>query len=29
MQLVTETSSVLYTKRGVSDVVRYTPEKVK
>ena len=29
MQLVTETSHVLYTKRGVSDVVRYTPEKVK
>ena len=28
MQLVTQTSSVLYTKRGVSDVVRYTPEKV-
>ena len=28
MQLVTETSSVLYTRRGVSDVVRYTPEKV-
>lgn len=28
MQLVTETSHVLYTKRGVSDVVRYTPEKV-
>ncbi|MDO5300485.1 MAG: 5'-3' exonuclease H3TH domain-containing protein, partial [Clostridia bacterium] len=29
MQLVTETSHVLYTKRGVSDVVRYTPEKVQ
>ena len=29
MQLVTETSSVLYTRRGVSDVVRYTPDKVK
>lgn len=29
MQLVTGTTSVLYTKRGVSDVVRYTPEKVK
>ena len=29
MQLVSETSHVLYTKRGVSDVVRYTPEKVK
>lgn len=28
MQLVTETSHVLYTKRGVSDVVMYTPEKV-
>ncbi|MBQ2949390.1 MAG: DNA polymerase I [Clostridia bacterium] len=28
MQLVTETSHVLYTKRGVSDVVLYTPEKV-
>ena len=28
MQLVTQTSHVLYTKRGVSDVVRYTPEKV-
>jgi len=28
MQLVTDTSHVLYTKRGVSDVVRYTPEKV-
>ncbi|MBQ7887406.1 MAG: DNA polymerase I [Clostridia bacterium] len=28
MQLVSETSHVLYTKRGVSDVVRYTPEKV-
>lgn len=28
MQLVSETSNVLYTKRGVSDVVRYTPEKV-
>lgn len=28
MQLVSESSSVLYTKRGVSDVVRYTPEKV-
>ena len=28
MQLVTSTSHVLYTKRGVSDVVRYTPEKV-
>ena len=28
MQLVTETSHVLYTKRGVTDVVRYTPEKV-
>ena len=28
MQLVTETSHVLYTKRGVSDVVRYTPRKV-
>ena len=28
MQLVTETSNVLYTRRGVSDVVRYTPEKV-
>ncbi len=29
MQLVSETSHVLYTKRGVSEVVRYTPEKVK
>jgi len=29
MQLVSETSNVLYTKRGVSDVVRYTPEKVR
>ncbi len=29
MQLVTDTTSVLYTKRGVSDIVRYTPEKVK
>jgi len=28
MQLVSRTSHVLYTKRGVSDVVRYTPEKV-
>ena len=28
MQLVTESSHVLYTKRGVTDVVRYTPEKV-
>ena len=28
MQLVSQTSSVLYTKRGVSEVVRYTPEKV-
>ena len=28
MQLVTATSSVLYTKRGVSEVVRYTPERV-
>ncbi len=28
LQLVSETSSVLYTKRGVSDVVRYTPERV-
>ena len=28
MQLVTPTSHVLYTKRGVTDVVRYTPEKV-
>ncbi len=28
MQLVSETSHVLYTKRGVSEVVRYTPEKV-
>jgi len=28
MQLVSETSHVLYTKRGVSDVVRYTPERV-
>jgi len=28
MQLVSETSHVLYTKRGVSDVVRYTPQKV-
>jgi len=28
MQLVTEHAHVLYTKRGVSDVVRYTPEKV-
>ena len=28
MQLVTETSHVLYTKRGVTDVVRYTPQKV-
>ncbi|MBP3428932.1 MAG: DNA polymerase I [Clostridia bacterium] len=28
MQLVSETSNVLYTKRGVSEVVRYTPEKV-
>ncbi|MDO5378338.1 MAG: DNA polymerase I [Clostridia bacterium] len=29
LQLVTKSSSVLYTRRGVSDVVRYTPEKVK
>ena len=29
MQLVSATSSVLYTKRGVSEVVRYTPERVK
>ena len=29
MQLVTETTNVLYTKRGVSEVVRYTPEKVR
>ena len=28
MQLVSQTSHVLYTKRGVSDVVRYTPDKV-
>lgn len=28
MQLVTKTSNVLYTRSGVSDVVRYTPEKV-
>ena len=28
MQLVSETSHVLYTRRGVSDVVRYTPQKV-
>ena len=28
LQLVTETSNVLYTKRGVTEVVRYTPEKV-
>ena len=28
MQLVTESSNVLYTKRGVTDVVRYTPAKV-
>ncbi|MBQ4265331.1 MAG: DNA polymerase I [Clostridia bacterium] len=28
MQLVSNTSHVLYTKRGVSDVVRYTPDKV-
>ena len=28
MQLVTKMSNVLYTRRGVSDVVRYTPEKV-
>ncbi len=28
MQLVSETSHVLYTKRGVTDVVRYTPQKV-
>lgn len=28
MQLVSQTSHVLYTKRGVSDVIRYTPEKV-
>lgn len=28
MQLVSETSSVLYTRRGVTDVVRYTPERV-
>ena len=28
MQLVTESTHVLYTKRGVTDVVRYTPEKV-
>ena len=28
MQLVTETSNVLYTRRGVTDVVRYTPAKV-
>ena len=29
MQLVTETTNVLYTKRGVSEVVRYTPERVR
>ena len=29
MQLVTEKTHVLYTKRGVSDVILYTPEKVK
>lgn len=29
MQLVTKTTHVLYTKRGVSDVVLYTPEKVQ
>lgn len=29
MQLVTETSHVLYTKRGVSDVIEYTPARVK
>ena len=29
MQLVTEHTNVLYTRRGVSDVVRYTPDKVK
>ena len=28
LQLVTEQSSVLYTKRGVTEVVLYTPEKV-
>ncbi len=28
MQLVTEQTSVLFTKRGVSDTVLYTPEKV-
>ncbi len=28
MQLVTQQSHVLYTRRGVSDVVLYTPEKV-
>ncbi len=28
MQLVSETSHVLYTKRGVTDIVLYTPEKV-
>ncbi len=29
MQLVSDSSHVLYTRRGVSDVVRYTPDKVK
>ena len=29
MQLVTEHTNVLYTRRGVTDVVRYTPDKVK
>ena len=28
MQLVSEGTTVLYTRRGVSDVVRYTPERV-
>ena len=28
LQLVSEMSTVLYTRRGVSDVVRYTPERV-
>ncbi len=29
MQLVSDHTQVLYTRRGVSDVVRFTPEKVK
>ena len=29
MQLVSDTTNVLYTKRGVTEVVRYTPEQVR